>query len=146
MVYAVTGDSIEVIHTDAEGRMLLADVLALASRKATIPPPAAAAPPPPFSPGSITTIASASTSEQQERMGRGEEQKREGGGGGGGGAKTWLPLPVGSTSLGGPVLPKLVIDYATLTGNHFHRTRECGYFILFVVVSFNYHLCLFFNL
>ena len=33
VVTAVTGDTIEVVHTDAEGRMLLADVLALASRR-----------------------------------------------------------------------------------------------------------------
>jgi len=32
-VEAVTGGTIEVVHTDAEGRMLLADVLALASRR-----------------------------------------------------------------------------------------------------------------
>ena len=37
VVTAVTGDSIEVVHSDAEGRMLLADVLALASRKVTRP-------------------------------------------------------------------------------------------------------------
>ena len=30
---AVTGETIEIVHSDAEGRMLLADVLALASRK-----------------------------------------------------------------------------------------------------------------
>lgn len=34
---AVTGDSIEVVHSDAEGRLLLADVLALASRKVVHP-------------------------------------------------------------------------------------------------------------
>jgi len=33
VVTAVTGDTIEMVHTDAEGRLLLADVLALASRK-----------------------------------------------------------------------------------------------------------------
>ena len=33
VVTAVTGTTIEVVHSDAEGRMLLADVLALASRK-----------------------------------------------------------------------------------------------------------------
>jgi leucyl aminopeptidase len=33
VVTAVTGTSIEIVHTDAEGRMILADVLALASRK-----------------------------------------------------------------------------------------------------------------
>eukprot|EP00596_Hydrurales_sp_CCMP1899_P008392 CAMPEP_0119041010 /NCGR_PEP_ID=MMETSP1177-20130426/11093_1 /TAXON_ID=2985 /ORGANISM="Ochromonas sp, Strain CCMP1899" /LENGTH=633 /DNA_ID=CAMNT_0007006619 /DNA_START=8 /DNA_END=1907 /DNA_ORIENTATION=+ len=37
VVTAVTGDTIEVVHTDAEGRMLLADVLALASRKVNLP-------------------------------------------------------------------------------------------------------------
>ena len=37
VVTAVTGDTIEVVHTDAEGRMLLADVLAIASRKVTNP-------------------------------------------------------------------------------------------------------------
>lgn len=36
VVYSVTGESIEVVHTDAEGRMLLADVLALASRKVNV--------------------------------------------------------------------------------------------------------------
>jgi len=33
VVQTVTGDTIEVVHSDAEGRMLLADVLALASRQ-----------------------------------------------------------------------------------------------------------------
>jgi hypothetical protein len=33
VVTSVTGDTIEVVHSDAEGRMLLADVLALASKK-----------------------------------------------------------------------------------------------------------------
>ena len=33
VVTSVTGTTIEVVHSDAEGRMLLADVLALASRK-----------------------------------------------------------------------------------------------------------------
>lgn len=33
VVTAVTGDTIEVVHSDAEGRMLLADTLAIASRK-----------------------------------------------------------------------------------------------------------------
>jgi leucyl aminopeptidase len=37
VVAAVTGDTIEVVHSDAEGRMLLADVLALASRKVRVP-------------------------------------------------------------------------------------------------------------
>lgn len=37
VVTAVTGTTIEVVHTDAEGRMLLADVLALASREITKP-------------------------------------------------------------------------------------------------------------
>jgi len=37
VVTAVTGDSIEVVHSDAEGRLLLADVLALASRKVVHP-------------------------------------------------------------------------------------------------------------
>ena len=37
VVTAVTGDTIEVVHSDAEGRMLLADVLALASRRVRIP-------------------------------------------------------------------------------------------------------------
>ena len=37
VVTAVTGSSVEVVHTDAEGRMLLADVLALASREVTKP-------------------------------------------------------------------------------------------------------------
>lgn len=37
VVTAVTGDSIEVVHSDAEGRLLLADVLALASRKVLHP-------------------------------------------------------------------------------------------------------------
>ena len=37
VVTAITGDTIEVVHTDAEGRMLLADTLAIASRKAHIP-------------------------------------------------------------------------------------------------------------
>ena len=37
VVTAVTGETIEVVHSDAEGRMLLADVLALASRKVRIP-------------------------------------------------------------------------------------------------------------
>lgn len=37
VVYAVTGDSIEVVHTDAEGRMLLADTLALATRSIVNP-------------------------------------------------------------------------------------------------------------
>lgn len=37
VVTAVTGDSIEVVHTDAEGRMILADVLALASRRVSSP-------------------------------------------------------------------------------------------------------------
>ena len=37
VVSAVTGDTIEVVHSDAEGRMLLADVLALATRKADVP-------------------------------------------------------------------------------------------------------------
>ena len=37
VVTAVTGDTIEIVHTDAEGRMLLADVLALASRKVIKP-------------------------------------------------------------------------------------------------------------
>ena len=37
VVTAVTGDSIEVVHSDAEGRMILADVLALASRKVKRP-------------------------------------------------------------------------------------------------------------
>jgi leucyl aminopeptidase len=36
VVTTVTGDSVEVVHTDAEGRMLLADVLALASRKVSV--------------------------------------------------------------------------------------------------------------
>ena len=33
VVCSITGETIEVVHTDAEGRMLLADVLPLASRK-----------------------------------------------------------------------------------------------------------------
>lgn len=33
----IAGDTIEVVHSDAEGRMLLADVLALASRKTLKP-------------------------------------------------------------------------------------------------------------
>ena len=37
MVIAVTGESIELVHTDAEGRLLLADTLALASRLAEVP-------------------------------------------------------------------------------------------------------------
>lgn len=37
VVTAVTGDTIEIVHTDAEGRMLLADVLALASRQVLKP-------------------------------------------------------------------------------------------------------------
>ena len=37
VVSAVTGETIEVVHTDAEGRMLLADTLALASRKVIRP-------------------------------------------------------------------------------------------------------------
>jgi leucyl aminopeptidase len=37
VVMAVTGDTIEVVHSDAEGRMILSDVLALASRKVIKP-------------------------------------------------------------------------------------------------------------
>lgn len=37
VVTSVTGETIEIVHTDAEGRMLLADVLAIASRKVRIP-------------------------------------------------------------------------------------------------------------
>ena len=37
VVTAVTGDTIEIVHTDAEGRLLLADTLALASRQADAP-------------------------------------------------------------------------------------------------------------
>ena len=33
----MTGDTIEIVHTDAEGRLLLADTLALASRQANVP-------------------------------------------------------------------------------------------------------------
>lgn len=36
VVTALTGETIEVVHSDAEGRMLLADVLSLASRKVRI--------------------------------------------------------------------------------------------------------------
>lgn len=35
VVSTVTGETIEIVHSDAEGRMLLADVLALASRQST---------------------------------------------------------------------------------------------------------------
>ncbi|KAJ1431459.1 hypothetical protein B484DRAFT_327873 [Ochromonadaceae sp. CCMP2298] len=37
VVTAVTGTTIEVVHSDAEGRMLLADTLALAGRTAVVP-------------------------------------------------------------------------------------------------------------
>lgn len=37
VVVSVTGESIEIVHSDAEGRLLLADVLAIASRKAEVP-------------------------------------------------------------------------------------------------------------
>eukprot|EP01035_Chromulina_nebulosa_P021389 gene21389-27712_t len=33
VITAVTGDTIEIVHSDAEGRMILADTLAIASRK-----------------------------------------------------------------------------------------------------------------
>ena len=33
----MTGDTIEIVHTDAEGRLLLADTLSLASRQANVP-------------------------------------------------------------------------------------------------------------
>jgi len=37
VVTAITGETIEIVHTDAEGRLLLADTLALASRKSIRP-------------------------------------------------------------------------------------------------------------
>jgi leucyl aminopeptidase len=39
VVTAVSGDSIEIVHSDAEGRLLLADTLALASRVALVMAP-----------------------------------------------------------------------------------------------------------
>jgi leucyl aminopeptidase len=33
IVTTVTGETVEVVHSDAEGRMILADTLAIASRK-----------------------------------------------------------------------------------------------------------------
>ena len=37
VITSITGDTIEIVHTDAEGRMVLADTLAIASRKVNIP-------------------------------------------------------------------------------------------------------------
>ena len=69
VITALNGDTIEIVHTDAEGRLLLADVLTAASRQTPSP------------------------------------LVREGKGGGG-----LSPSPSGAE------VPKLLIDFATLTG------------------------------
>ena len=111
VVRAVDGTTIEIVHTDAEGRMVLADTLALASRKV------------PWRQGSRDAQVLAQEQVQEQGASTAPSASAQAGAGPGGArvasegeevdAADWLLAPGEEES---SAVPCVLLDYATLTG------------------------------